>query len=318
MFEVFAIATRRSPLAVAQTQIVQKALAAAAGVNLDKVDEVFPLATFVTEGDRNLVGSLADVGGKGLFTKEIESALIARTARFAIHSLKDMPVVSPPGLVVAAIPAREDPRDCFISEIAPTIEALPDGAAIGAASVRRIAQARALRPDLRSVVLRGNVQTRLEKLRRGDADATFLALAGLNRLGAASAATKILTPDEMLPAPGQGALCVQARADDEAALALAAQIHCRATAAAVAVERAFLAGLDGSCRTPIAAYAAQAGEKLKFRGALYSLDGAEQYFAEAEIDAHADEDALVALGAKAATDVRASAGQAFFDKLTGA
>ncbi len=310
--KLFAIATRRSPLAMAQARLVQAMAAKAAGIDAARV----PVRDYVSSGDRNLTGSLADIGGKGLFTKEIEEALLSGAARFAVHSMKDMPAESPAGLVLAAVPAREDPRDVFISHIAANPWDLPPGARIGSASVRRQAQVLARRPDLKTVVLRGNVGTRLEKLARGEAEATFLALAGLKRLDLEGHATAIMATDEMLPAVGQGALCVQARADDKEALAIAAQFNCPGTAACVAVERAFLAGLDGSCRTPIAGLARIEQGEIRFRGELLSPDGGVRYTAEKKIP-YTDncEAAAKAAGAAAAAELRGQAGESFFRSL---
>ena len=312
----FAIASRRSPLAQAQTRLIQGQLAAAAGVAPDGQDAALPIATFVTSGDKNLTGSLADIGGKGLFTKEIEEALLSGAARFAVHSMKDMPAETPAGLVTAAIPQREDPRDGFISYLASSPWELPQNATIGAASVRRIAQILHRRPDLKPRTLRGNVGTRLEKLKNREADATFLALAGLNRLGLAGEATMILSPEDMLPAVGQGALCIQARADDEEALSLAQKIACPQTTLCVAIERAFLASLDGSCRTPIAGLALYAGGEVWFRGEILSHDGAERFSVERRIALGTDElDAATQLGRAAANELRAKAGADFMAKI---
>ncbi len=307
-----AIASRRSPLALAQARIVQSLVMKAAGVKEAKA----PIRDYVSTGDRNLAGSLAEVGGKGLFTKEIEEALLTGAARFAVHSMKDMPADSPEGLVTAAIPAREDPRDVFISHVAETPWDLPQGARVGTASVRRAAQLLARRPDLRIVTLRGNVGTRLDKLERGEAEATFLALAGLNRLNLEDHATTIMAIDEMLPAVGQGALCVQTREDDEEARKIAASFNCPKTSACVAVERAFLAGLDGSCRTPIAGLAVVEGGEIVFRGEVLSLDGAEHYATGHRLKyfEHCENEAAET-GARAANEIRAAAGEPFFRRL---
>ena len=312
----FAIASRRSPLAQAQTRQIQGLLTKALALAPDERDRALPTMTFVTTGDQNLAGSLAEIGGKGLFTKEIEEALLSGAARFAVHSMKDMPALSPEGLVVAAIPAREDPRDCFLSFVAQDPWDLPENATIGAASVRRIAQILHRRPDLKPQTLRGNVGTRLEKLKNREADATFLALAGLRRLDLAEEATRIMPPEEMLPAVGQGALCIQARADDAEALALATKISCARTALCVAVERAFLGALDGSCRTPIAGLAEIVGEDVWFRGELLSLDGAERFFVERRF--HLDTDNVKEAeshGLAAAEELRAQAGPQFMKKI---
>lgn len=312
----FAVASRQSPLAQVQARHVRGLVAAAMGLAGDDIETRMPVKTYVSTGDRNLSGPLAEIGGKGLFTKEVEEALLTGAARLAVHSMKDMPAVHPDGLVTAAIPRREDPRDCFLSPKAETPWDLPEGAAIGAASVRRIAQVLRRRPDLKTVALRGNVATRLEKLAAGDADATFLALAGLKRLGLEEKATRILDPDDMLPAVGQGALCVQARADDAEAREVAQRIACPETTICVAVERAFLAGLDGSCRTPIAGLARVDNGVVRFRGELLSLDGQRCFetACEFDYDPHGVDEAA-AIGAEAAREIRAEAGEAFFKEL---
>ncbi|WDI32938.1 hydroxymethylbilane synthase [Hyphococcus flavus] len=308
----FPIASRRSPLAMKQAELVQAMIANTADVDASQA----PVRDFVSSGDKNLSGSLAEIGGKGLFTKEIEEALLTGEVRFAVHSMKDMPAVSPPGLVMAAIPAREDPRDVFISSAAASPWDLPQGAKIGSASVRRIAQVLARRPDISAVTLRGNVQTRLQKLKDGVADGTFLALAGLNRLGMAAKATAILEPDDMLPAVGQGALCVQCREDDKEAREIAAAFHCSKTAACIAIERAFLAGLDGSCRTPIAGLAVIEHGEIKFRGELLSLDGMRRFTVTCSVPyTEGSNDKAEKAGAAAAAEIRAEAGEAFFEQL---
>lgn len=298
---LFAIASRRSPLALAQARLVQHMVAKAAGVDPARA----PVRDYVSSGDQNLAGSLAEIGGKGLFTKEIEDALLSGAARFAVHSMKDMPPASPPGLVTAAIPPREDPRDVFISPVAASPWDLPRGARLGAASVRRIAQTLARRPDIEPVTLRGNVGTRLDKLARGEADGTYLALAGLNRLGLAGHATRIMPVDEMLPAVGQGALCVQVREDDREAVEIAAAINCATTSVCIAAERAFLAALDGSCRTPIAGLAEVDGDAIRFRGEVLSLDGRARWRTERRF-ARASEADAAAAGRDAAREILAA------------
>ena len=249
---------------------------------------------------------------RGSSPRRWRKPLISGVARFAVHSMKDMPATSPEGLVIAATPPREDPRDAFISAKAATPWSLPEGATLGAASVRRIAQTLNRRPDLKVETLRGNVQTRLEKLKNGVADATYLAAAGLNRLGLDQEATCYLPFDEMLPAVGQGVLCVQARGDDDEALALAAKIHCEKTYLCVSAERAFLNVLDGSCRTPIAGLAVIDNNELWFRGELLSLDGAKRFNTERRIPydpeniSHAEQTCK-----DAAHDIRARAGDDF-------
>lgn len=297
---------------MAQAELVRRMIVKTAGVAADQA----PVKDFLSSGDKNLSGSLAEIGGKGLFTKEIEDALLSGAARFAVHSMKDMPAVSPPGLVTAAIPAREDPRDVFISPVAGSPWDLPEAAKIGSASVRRLAQVLARRPDLQSVTLRGNVGTRLAKLKDGVADGTFLALAGLNRLGMADAATAIMAPEEMLPAVGQGALCVQCREDDAEARDIAAAFNCEETSVCVTVERAFLAGLDGSCRTPIAGLAIVENGEVWFRGELLSLDGKQRFATERRIPYAPDSiGAAMRAGAEAAKEVREAAGEDFFKQL---
>lgn len=313
---LFAIASRRSPLAQTQARHVRGLLAGALGLSGDEREARLPIETFVTSGDRNLSGPLAAIGGKGLFTKEVEAALLSGAARFAVHSMKDMPAETPEGLVTAGVPPREDPRDCFLSPHAQSPWELPEGAVVGAASVRRIAQTLARRPDLKTVALRGNVATRLEKLAAGEADATFLALAGLRRLGLAEKATRILAFEDMLPAAGQGALCIQTRKDDREARALAQEISCPETTICVEVERAFLAGLDGSCRTPIAGLARIREGRVHFRGELLSLDGQTRF--ETERDFSYDPGDVIGartVGGEAAREIRARAGGDFFKQL---
>jgi hydroxymethylbilane synthase len=215
--------------------------------------------------------TLAEIGGKGLFTKEIDEALLEGRIDLAVHSMKDMPTWLAEGLVIGAILPREDPRDAWISRHAGGLDGLPAGAVVGTASLRRAAQVLHRRPDVTVVPLRGNVGTRLEKVARGDVDATVVALAGLRRLGRAEAATAVLEPEDMLPAVAQGAIGVACRADD--VRALAATLDDAETARAVSAERAMLARLDGSCRTPIAALAVGDGGALDLRGLIAKTDG---------------------------------------------
>ncbi len=262
------IGTRGSPLALWQAEDVRDRLIAAHGLPMDAVE----IRVISTSGDKIQDRPLSEVGGKGLFTKEIEHALINKDIDVAVHSTKDVATVLPPGLTIRTFLPREDVRDAFISLTYPNLDALPLGAVVGTSSIRRRAQVLAKRPDLKLVEFRGNVQTRLQKLHDGVAVATFLALAGLNRLGIADTGTPIGI-EHMLPAPAQGAVCVEQRADDESATELLAAIHHDATAACVRVERAFLAGLDGDCRSPIAAYAQIVGGDIHLRGEILSLDG---------------------------------------------
>ena len=262
------IGTRGSPLALAQARQVQARIAAAHG--LDTADLVLEIIR--TTGDAIRDRPLSEVGGKGLFTKEIEEALSNGQIDLAVHSAKDMPTVLPEGLTITAVLPREDPRDAFISRKAATIEALPAGALVGTASLRRQALIKRLRPDLMVVSFRGNVETRLRKLDAGEVDATVLALAGLKRLGLVQSATAVLPIETFLPAVGQGIIALETRACDERTCALLAAINDADSFAALAAERAFLAVLDGSCRTPIAGHAAVVAGRLELRGLLARPD----------------------------------------------
>ncbi|NHK28204.1 hydroxymethylbilane synthase [Parvularcula flava] len=269
----FTIASRKSPLAVRQSEMVREMILKA----VPDAGEI-PIRTYVTEGDRRLSGSLAEIGGKGLFTKEVEQALLDGVARIGVHSMKDMPAEMPDGLMVAAVPVRNDARDAFISPIASSPWEMPKGGVVGTSSVRRAAQLLHRRPDLQIVPMRGNVGTRLGKLADGQAQATFLAEAGLERLDRNDVERTVLEPEEMLPAVSQGVLCVQCRADDEEAARLLEKIECRQTSLASAAERAFLTRLDGSCRTPIAGLATMNGSEMRFRAQLLTLDGREEVY----------------------------------------
>jgi hydroxymethylbilane synthase len=263
------IGARGSPLSLAQTGLTRDALAAALGVDADAL-EIVPITT---SGDRIQDRRLIEAGGKGLFTKELDEALLDGRIDCAVHSMKDLPTKLPAGVALACVPAREDPRDAFVSAKAKALADLPAGARVGTASLRRQAQVLHLRPDLNIAILRGNVATRIQRTTNGDFDATFLGIAGLNRLGMAHAAAAILTPEEMLPAVGQGALAIVCRDDDERARKLLTSIDDATTHAAVIAERAFLDVLDGSCRTPIAAYATIDGDHIDLRGEFLSTDG---------------------------------------------
>lgn len=269
----FRIGTRGSPLALAQAHEVRDRLAAARpGLGVE-------IVVIHTEGDRVQNRTLAEIGGKGLFTKELEEALADGRIDGAVHSMKDVPTWFPPGLGLGAVLPREDPRDVLISRDGLGLDALPSGAVVGTAGLRRQAQVLERRPDLTVIPFRGNVQTRLSKLAAGAADATLLALAGLNRLGMAHVATEVLPPEVMLPAVAQGAIGVETRLDDDV-LALLAPIACRETTIRITAERALLAALDGSCRTPIAALAVLEGERLSLRAKLLSVDGRKVLTAE--------------------------------------
>ncbi len=265
------IGTRGSPLALAQTGEVARRLAAAHPplAAPGAVDVV----TIKTSGDLVQDRTLAELGGKGLFTKEIDEALLAERIDLAVHSVKDLPTWLPEGIALAVMLVREDPRDVFIARNAASLAALAPGAAVGTASLRRQAQILHRRPDLKVVPLRGNVETRLRKLREGQVDATLLALAGLRRLGRADAATAILSPDDMLPAVGQGAIGITCRTADARVRAVLDPLNHAPTFACVTAERARLEVLDGSCRTPIAGLAEIVGGRLLLRGLVARPDG---------------------------------------------
>lgn len=266
------IGTRGSPLALAQAREVRARLVAAHPAL--QAPDAIEIQVIKTSGDLFLDRTLADIGGKGLFTKEIEEALIEGRIDLAVHSMKDMPTVLPDGLVIACVLPREDPRDVLIANGATSIAALPKGARVGTASLRRQAQLLLARPDLAITVLRGNVETRVRKVRQREADATLLALAGLKRLEATRHADAILSTDEMLPAVAQGAIGLEIRARDEATAAMIAPLNDRLSMTRITAERALLAVLDGSCRTPIAALAEPApGERLRLRALIATPDG---------------------------------------------
>ncbi|HXY59668.1 MAG TPA: hydroxymethylbilane synthase [Methylocystis sp.] len=269
------IGTRGSPLALAQARELCARLAAAHGV----APESFPLAVIRTTGDAIQDRALSEAGGKGLFTKELDAALIAETIDCAVHSSKDLPTHLPAEIVVAGFLPREDARDAFIGRSGATLADLPQGAIVGTASLRRAAQVKRLRQDLATTLLRGNVETRLKKVESGEVDGSLLALAGLKRLGLQAKASEILPLDKFLPAAGQGAIGVTCRAGDAAVKAALAPILDQATGFALAAERAFLAVLDGSCRTPIAAHARIEGKELLFFGEALRSDGRETFAA---------------------------------------
>jgi hydroxymethylbilane synthase len=300
------LGTRGSPLALAQARLVRAALAEA-DADLAAEDAV-EIVVVKTTGDRVQDRLLADIGGKGLFTKEIEEGLQAGALDLAVHSMKDMPTQLPDGLLIAAVLPRADPRDALIARGPRSIEALPRGATVGTASLRRAAQLMAARPDLHVAPLRGNVQTRLRKLEAGEVEATFLAMAGLVRLGLGEVVSAALEPEEMLPAPAQGAIGIECRADDANLLALLARVDHPETMLRITAERAFLAALDGSCRTPIAALAEQTGDRLRLRGLVASPDGRKVERIEAEGAAAT----AAAIGAEAGAQVRKRLGSGFF------
>ena len=299
---ILRIGSRGSPLALVQAREVRDCLVAA-GVNPGRIE----IVVIRTTGD-TVPGPLADAGGKGLFTKEIEDALLAGRIDLAVHSSKDVPAVLPERLVLAAFLPREDPRDAFISRKAKTLPELPRGAVIGTASPRRAALVKRMRPDAEVVTLRGNVETRLRKLEAGEVDATLLAVAGLKRLGLLSAATSILEPEEFLPAVGQGAIGLETRVDDDATRALVAAINDADTATALTAERAFLDVLDGSCRTPIGGHARVAGGRLRFRGIIVKPDGSAAF----DVAREGSPEQAAELGADAGRELRNRASADFF------
>lgn len=298
----FRIGTRGSPLALAQAHETRGRLMAAHRLP----EEAFEIRIYKTTGDIIVDRPLAEVGGKGLFTKEIEEALLAREIDLAVHSMKDMQTALPDGLGVGAVLPREDVRDAFISLKYPSLDALPKGAVVGTSSLRRQAQVKRVRPDLQVVGFRGNVQTRLKKLSEGVADATLLACAGLKRLGMADRITAEIPTAQMLPAVAQGAIAIEIRLDDADTAHVLAPLNHAETAVCVTAERAFLTRLEGSCRTPIAGLATLDGDTLRFRGMTFSIDGAECFETTLEGSAGdaaqlgvAAADALLARGAHA-------------------
>ncbi len=303
--DLIRIGTRGSRLALAQAHEVRDRLARAHGLS----DADFEIVVMSTAGDRIQDRPLSEVGGKGLFTREIEDALLTNRIDLAVHSAKDVATILPDGLVLSAFLPREDVRDVFVGRTARRLADLPHGAVVGSASLRRQAQVKRLRPDLKLVIFRGNVQTRLAKLEAGEVDGTLLALAGLNRLGLAEVATEILDTADFPSAPGQGAIAVESRAGDVRTAALVAPIHHAETGTALTAERAFLAALDGSCRTPIAAHVRLDGAgRLDFRGLILTPDGATVFETREEGPAAAAE----AIGRRAGESLLAEAGPDFF------
>jgi len=261
------LATRRSALALAQSRAFAETLKRA--VPRMEIEEL----QIVTSGDKTQDRPLQDIGGKGLFIKELEEALLDRRADFAVHSIKDMPAEIAPALAIACVPAREDPRDVLVTRTGALLTELPEGARVGTSSLRRGVALQRMRPDLRIEPLRGNVDTRLRKVSEGQVDAIVLALAGLKRLGLEGRATEILSPEVSLPAIGQGALGIECRAEDQAIQEALLAVADPATTICVAAERAVMAAVEGSCKTPVAAYAVRAGGDLWLRALLADPDG---------------------------------------------
>ncbi|MEM9781220.1 MAG: hydroxymethylbilane synthase [Pseudomonadota bacterium] len=306
------IGTRGSPLALAQAHETRDRLMAAHGL----AEDAFRIVTIRTTGDAVQDRALSAIGGKGLFTLEIEEALLhgRDPARengidIAVHSMKVMPTMLPEGLVLAAYLPRADVRDAFISPRHDGIAALPQGAVVGTSSLRRRAQLLYRRPDIKVVEFRGTVQTRLRKLGDGVAEATFLACAGLSRLGMEDEIRTAIEPEEMLPAVAQGAIGIEARGGDDAVLALLEPINDAATARRLAAERAFLAGLDGSCRTPIGGLAILQDETLWLRGEIVRPDGSARH----ATDRRGPVSDAAAMGTDAAAELRRRGGDGFFD-----
>jgi hydroxymethylbilane synthase len=298
------IGTRGSPLALAQAREARDRLMAAHGLP----EAAFAIVPIKTTGDRVLDRPLSELGGKGLFTREIELALAEGRIDVAVHSMKDMPTLQPEGLGITCALPREDPRDAFVSRAAASLADLAAGSVVGTSSLRRRAQVRFRRPDLAVVEFRGSVETRLRKLGQGIADATFLAMAGLGRLGLAEVARGPLDPGEMLPAVAQGTIGIEQRLDDEGVATLLAAIHHGPTGIRLAAERAFLAGLDGSCQTPIAGLAELDGGTLRLRGEIIRPDGSERIAHALQGDAGDPE----TIGAELAAILRGRAGPGFF------
>jgi hydroxymethylbilane synthase len=327
------VATRGSLLALTQTNwVVDRLRAAHPGVS-------FAVETYRTTGDKVLDVALNKVGGKGLFTKELEDALLEGKADLAVHSLKDLPTELPEGLVIGAIPEREDPRDAVVTRTgarpagAPggagtagaaggaasakpqggALDSLPAGARVGTSSVRRVAQLRALRPDLTFAAIRGNVDTRLRKLDGGEVDALVMAAAGLHRAGFGDRITEYLSPERCLPAPGQGALAIEVRAADGETGRIVAAVHDNLTAVAVHAERALLARLQGGCSVPVGALAAVESGHIHLRGLIASPDGARLLTCEAEGPEHEP----AALGRRVAEQLLALGGEAILSAARG-
>lgn len=302
--DVVKIGTRGSLLALAQAAETRARLMAAH----DMPEEAFEIVVIRTSGDRIQDRPLSEAGGKGLFTKEIEEALFDGRIDLAVHSSKDMPTVLPEGLEISAFLEREDVRDVFIGRSVQRIQDLPKGAKLGTSSLRRQALVLRMRPDLEVGMFRGNVQTRLRKLEEGIAEGTLLALSGLKRLKMEHVATEIMDAQAFPPALGQGAICIESRIGDERIKTLLAPIHHEPTGTKLACERAFLATLDGSCRTPIAGEAKLEDGRLRFYGMILTPDGREVH----EITGEGAASDAIAIGRDAGARIRDKAGSGFF------
>lgn len=298
------IGTRGSPLALAQAYETRERLSIAFGLSLDS----FEIVVIKTTGDKVLNRPLKEIGGKGLFTKEIEEALLQESIDIAVHSMKDMPVQQPDGLILDTFLPREDVRDAFVSRVHKSLADIPQGATVGTSSLRRKAQLMSKRPDLKIVEFRGNVQTRLKKLDDGVAECTFLAVAGLNRLKMEDIITAPIPTDEMLPAVAQGAIGIERRQKDIKVATMLEAIHNSTTGLLLSAERAFLEALDGSCETPIAGLAEFKNENLRFRGEILKTDGSAVYSDEQVVS---KEDATL-VGIEMAHKLLSQAGNDFF------
>ena len=303
------IGTRGSMLALYQAHLVQRLLAEAHGVAVSDI----AIRSFTTTGDRLTDRPLSEAGGKGLFSKEIEAALVAGEIDLGVHSSKDMASVLPDGLILASVLEREDIRDAFVSLKHASLDALPQGARLGSSSIRRAAQMLRARPDLQIVPFRGNVGTRLQKLADGVADATLLAAAGLNRLDQSDKITAHLDPRQFLPAPAQGAICVEIRAGDARTAELVAPLDHQPTSTAIAAERSLLRTLDGSCRTPIGAFTELNDLSCSLTAEILSPDGSEYY--RDTLSGRPDEALLI--GAELGRRLLAAAGPDFARQFKG-
>lgn len=307
MTPLLRIGTRRSKLALAQSGMMQRAIGQALGVPENEIIHAVPLVEIVTTGDRIQDRRLLEVGGKSLFTKEIEEALLEGRVDVAVHSMKDVPAEQPQGLAIAAIPEREDPRDGFISENYASLADLPMGAKVGTASLRRQAQLLSIRPDLQIEMLRGNVDTRLRRLKDGDFDAILLACSGLNRLGFSQVITERLDLTAFLPAPGQGALALQTRAGDTDSVWAKAMNHAP-TSLCVAAERGAMLALEGSCRTAVGAFAHITGDTLHISTEMLSPDGKGRWTRQGSLPASSSEQEVTELGRQLGEAVKQVAG----------
>ncbi|WP_312734320.1 hydroxymethylbilane synthase [Brevundimonas sp.] len=308
------IGTRRSRLALAQSGMMQRAIGRALGVPESEIADAVPLVEIVTTGDRIQDRRLLELGGKALFTKEIEEALLDGRIDIAVHSMKDVPAEQPPGLCIAATPEREDARDAFISRDHAAFDDLATGARLGTASLRRQAQALALRPDLKIEMLRGNIDTRLRRAAEGEFDAILLAVSGMTRLGVTDAIREKLSLDAFLPAPGQGALALQTREADMHAPWVAALNHPE-TAMAVEAERGAMLTLEGSCRTAVGAHAVIANGVLRLTTEMLSPDGSARWRRTGDLPAP-NPDSARALGLRLGEEVRDAAGDQEVDLAT--